>query len=29
LIGGLGKSEITGKLWIVQIGTLREYQQDN
>lgn len=29
LIGGLRKSEITGRLWIVQIGTLREYQQDN
>jgi predicted nuclease of predicted toxin-antitoxin system len=29
LVGGLRKGEILGKLWIVQIGTLREYQQDN
>jgi hypothetical protein len=29
LIGGLRKSEIAGKLWIVQIGALREYQPDN
>jgi hypothetical protein len=26
LIAGLGKSDITGKLWIVQRGRIREYQ---
>ena len=29
LIVGLRNSKITGKLWIVQIGALREYQPDN
>lgn len=26
LIGGLESSSITGKLWIVQVGAVREYQ---
>lgn len=26
LIAGLGKGDITGKLWIVQEGRIREYQ---
>ena len=26
LIGGLKESEISGKLWIVQIGAIRKYQ---
>jgi len=26
LVGGLETSEVSGKLWIVQIGTIREYQ---
>jgi hypothetical protein len=29
LVGGLSRSEIAGRLWIVQIGVLREYQPDN
>jgi hypothetical protein len=28
LAGGLSRSEITGKLWIIQVGVIREYQQD-
>jgi hypothetical protein len=29
LIIGLTRTEITGRLWIVQIGAIREYQPDN
>ena len=29
LVGGLARGEISGRLWIVQIGVLREYQPDN
>ena len=29
LIGGLTKKEITGKLWIIQRGKMREYQPEN
>ena len=29
LIGGLEKSEIDGRLWIVQVGVIREYQPGN
>lgn len=29
LAGGLSRSEISGRLWIVQIGVIREYQPNN
>lgn len=29
LIGGLARSEINRKLWIIQRGRIREYQPDN
>ncbi len=29
LAGGLAKGDISGRLWVVQIGVLREYQPDN
>jgi predicted nuclease of predicted toxin-antitoxin system len=29
LAGGLTRSEISGRLWIVQTGVIREYQPDN
>lgn len=29
LIGGLARSEIQGKLWIIQRGRIREYQPEN
>ena len=28
LIGGLARSDISGKLWIVQKGRIREYQEE-
>ncbi len=28
LIGGLANSDVTGQLWIVQAGTIREYQPE-
>jgi hypothetical protein len=27
LLGGLAKSEISGRLWLVQPGRIREYQE--
>ena len=29
LIGGLAKDDIAGRLWIVQRGTIREYQPED
>ena len=29
LVGGLTRSDISGRLWVIQIGVLREYQPDN
>ncbi|HET9209225.1 MAG TPA: DUF5615 family PIN-like protein [Thermoanaerobaculia bacterium] len=29
LAGGLARADITGKLWVVQIGVIREYQPGN
>lgn len=29
LAGGLARGDITGKLWVVQIGVLREYRPDD
>ena len=29
LAGGLTRSQISGRLWIVQVGVIREYQPDN
>ena len=29
LLGGLAQSDLTGKLWIVQRGRIRQYQPDN
>ena len=29
LIGGLNQADITGQLWVVQRGRIREYQPDN
>jgi hypothetical protein len=28
LAGGLARGEIAGRLWIIQVGVIREYQQD-
>ena len=28
LIGGLEKADISGKLWIIQVGAIREYQPE-
>ena len=29
LAGGLARADIAGRLWIIQIGAIREYQPDN
>ncbi len=29
LVGGLASSDVTGRLWIVQTGTIREYQPEH
>jgi len=29
LAGGLARGDISGRLWIVQVGVIREYQPDN
>ncbi len=29
LVAGMGKAQITGKLWIIQRGRIREYQRED